>query len=415
MKSKMGFDIGVYNVPGTAKKSDPAMAVSFDIPDGKLFLAMQCVDGTPSQYTETLTEAAQAFKQYFTARIYPDLHKALSNSIVYVNRLLFEQSGQKTPGISFVIALAAGDQLFYANAGNCRLWLLRNSKTDLLTTDHSQTAENGKVILTSYLGKEKDIKIGISKKPIALLPDDILVISDARCDAATNTAGTVPILQEKNKLAEHKILDLKEHWENSAFIIAEWIETGRDGEKMSYSSFNRYFVTMFLAIVVIAVCYYAAENFFRNPEITVPNEKIDKNINYTIHDDNYNDEVKNEPEEINSIRSLPSKANQEEVYRLKDTLITHNIISGETLYRIALRYHISVGELEQINGIKAANIRAGQKIKIPVAGYICVNENIQSGTLALKLDMPVNLILKANMFDNETVSLLGKCIIIPKK
>ncbi len=45
----------------------------------------------------------------------------------------------------------------------------------------------------------------------------------------------------------------------------------------------------------------------------------------------------------------------------------HRIRSGETLSRIALRYHTTVDVLKQINGIRGSRIRAGHSLIVPVA------------------------------------------------
>jgi membrane-bound lytic murein transglycosylase D len=51
----------------------------------------------------------------------------------------------------------------------------------------------------------------------------------------------------------------------------------------------------------------------------------------------------------------------------KRAYLYHRVAKGETLSRIALRYHASLKEIMQVNGIEhARNVRAGQKLKIPV-------------------------------------------------
>jgi membrane-bound lytic murein transglycosylase D len=57
---------------------------------------------------------------------------------------------------------------------------------------------------------------------------------------------------------------------------------------------------------------------------------------------------------------------QQARFASKRAYVYHRVAKGETLSHIALRYHASVKEIMQVNGIEhARNLRAGQKLKIP--------------------------------------------------
>jgi membrane-bound lytic murein transglycosylase D len=47
---------------------------------------------------------------------------------------------------------------------------------------------------------------------------------------------------------------------------------------------------------------------------------------------------------------------------------THRVKSGDTLYGIARKYGVTVGAIEEANGLKTTNLRPGQKLKIPTKG-----------------------------------------------
>ncbi|MEJ2321062.1 MAG: LysM peptidoglycan-binding domain-containing protein [Gammaproteobacteria bacterium] len=44
---------------------------------------------------------------------------------------------------------------------------------------------------------------------------------------------------------------------------------------------------------------------------------------------------------------------------------THRVSSGDTLYGIARKYGVTVGQIEEANGLKSTNLRPGQTLKIP--------------------------------------------------
>lgn len=55
---------------------------------------------------------------------------------------------------------------------------------------------------------------------------------------------------------------------------------------------------------------------------------------------------------------------------------THVVKKGETLYKIAIKYGISVTELKEINNLKSNTLSYNQKIKVPKKGNIIENPDI---------------------------------------
>lgn len=55
---------------------------------------------------------------------------------------------------------------------------------------------------------------------------------------------------------------------------------------------------------------------------------------------------------------------------------THSVKRGETLYKIAKQYNISVTELKQINNLSGTSLSYNQKLKVPKKGVIITNPDI---------------------------------------
>lgn len=55
---------------------------------------------------------------------------------------------------------------------------------------------------------------------------------------------------------------------------------------------------------------------------------------------------------------------------------THSVKRGETLYKIAKQYDISVTELKQINNLSGTSLSYNQKLKVPKKGIIITNPDI---------------------------------------
>lgn len=55
---------------------------------------------------------------------------------------------------------------------------------------------------------------------------------------------------------------------------------------------------------------------------------------------------------------------------------THSVKRGETLYKIAKQYDISVTELKQLNNLSGTSLSYNQKLKVPKKGIIITNPDI---------------------------------------
>lgn len=55
---------------------------------------------------------------------------------------------------------------------------------------------------------------------------------------------------------------------------------------------------------------------------------------------------------------------------------THTVKKGETLYKIAIKYGISVTELKEINNLRSNTLSYNQKLKVPKKGNIIENPDI---------------------------------------
>jgi LysM repeat protein len=59
-----------------------------------------------------------------------------------------------------------------------------------------------------------------------------------------------------------------------------------------------------------------------------------------------------------------------------DQYATHVVKKGETLYKIATKYDISVTELKEINNLNSNSLNHNQKLKVPKQGRIIANPDI---------------------------------------
>ena len=92
---------------------------------------------------------------------------------------------------------------------------------------------------------------------------------------------------------------------------------------------------------------------------------------------------------------------------------THRVAAGETLYRIAKDYGISVEVLQDANGISdPTRLRIGQELAIPQAHVVQPGDTIYS--LSRKFQVDAAELLRANGITDPTLVDVGELLVIPE-
>jgi len=96
-------------------------------------------------------------------------------------------------------------------------------------------------------------------------------------------------------------------------------------------------------------------------------------------------------------------------------LLIHVVSSGETLWEIAMRYHINVNAIQQVNQLPNPNqLLLGQSIVIPVPGSMyTVKRGDTIWSIARQFSVSVNAVLQANNISNPNLLSPGTVLFIP--
>ena len=93
---------------------------------------------------------------------------------------------------------------------------------------------------------------------------------------------------------------------------------------------------------------------------------------------------------------------------------THEVSSGESLFRIASRYNVKSDDISAINKLSGGVIKSGQELKIPIQAMHTVAAGEGWYTLLKNYGVPKDLIMRANDLSNENLK-VGQELIIPKQ
>lgn len=427
MTDKLSLSFGSKTDAGKTKQYNSDAIIDFPIEDGHVFVVCDGHDGEQGHGALAAKLTAESIKKYFYNKTYKDLQKALTNAITFANYSVYEQSqkDEKYQGMGSTIAvlIVKGSKVYYAYAGDSRIYKLINKKLQPLTRDHVEDVENPKSSPVSVLiGRAKDIKFGVCKQPLTVNEGDhFLLCSDGLTDVLSDK-DIEQILVDENTSAEHKAINLvdasneKEGADNISVynidfnkpVVVEKVKTTKISKK-----------TIVIAVVTLLVLLIASVLFVNKDKfVLVEKENIeiipaDKNAEIPIEEKNYAENqtmdikvLENQAEELEYESIEPQSLNETIYYK-------HHVQYGENLYRLGLRYNIPQQTIIEINKSKATNLVAGSYLQIPVTAIYTVKAGDSYSVVSDKFNVKISVIKKANKIDNNQPFTAGQELIIP--
>ena len=353
--------------------------------------------------------AVRSVGEYFKNKKYKNLQKALYNAILFANQQIFEQAGKspklKGMGTTIVVALVNKNEVYYAYAGNSRLYLLKGQKLQQLTKDHIQDEK-----LINILGASRDLKFSICKKPLLLSDNDqLLLTSDGITDQLSDDE-IYNALSEEDISIEHKTAKLidkvnaKGGKDNASAVFMRYDSKMPPKQNLvEKRTLNPLFYIIPLAVILVgAGIYFFIVNDLHKKSIEFLKEKFTKKEIV----------VREEESMLDSAVVIDSLALAEEIL-LRDTIITYKIFKDENMYRIGLHFNIPADTLASFNNIMKTAVSEGQEIQIPVKGTYMVKEGDLIYQIAQKCKVDYKSIIDANHLDTYEYLVAGSELYIP--
>jgi len=412
---------------GLVKEFNTDSILEFKIPNGHIFVVCDGHNGKDGHGALASKLTTESIKKYFFNRSYKDIIKAITNAITFANVTLFEQINKdsKYEGIGSTIAIIIyyNNKIYYAYAGDSRIYILRDNELQLLTKDHVNNPSNPiNEDVNILIGKNKNIKFGVCKKPIMPnINDTYLICSDGLTDKVDKD-NILNILLDNDKSSEHKcqdLIDLANEKGGEDNISVQVLEFSEKIEKPKKRLNYKYIALGVLAIIIATVIGFVE---FNNKDVN--SENIIEKQQVIIEEPNITDDntlMVEEPkiEEIEQNNNITSKdiINKKQKKDLQidsqEIYYNHKIKYGENLYRIAIRYNTTQLTLIKINGDKAKKLIAGTIIKIPVKALHKVKQGESFSSISNKYNTKIKAICLASKIDKNAPLKIGQTLIIP--
>jgi PPM family protein phosphatase len=213
--NRFNINFGDLTNSGIVKEHNSDAIINCPLPNGHLFAVCDGHSGNEGHGALASRATSEEIRKYFHNRSYSNWLKALTNAVSYANYCVYNlsQKEEKFNGIGSTLAalLIQGVEVYYAYAGDSRIYLYKGDQLVALTRDHiADPANIAQSEVTVLVGKEKDIKFGVCKSPIQIEGNErFLLCTDGLTDWVSMDDVSC-ILSDDNMSPEYKAVQLFE-------------------------------------------------------------------------------------------------------------------------------------------------------------------------------------------------------------
>ena len=208
MSKRLLVEVGSLSDPGQVRElnedyfgTPETMGISLELVEqrGRLYAVADGMGGHAAGEVASQEAISTLFKEYYaspSAEIMQRMKEAIEAGNAEVHAQASLDRAKAGMGTTLVAALLQGDDLYVANVGDSRAYLVREQSVEQVTRDHSWVNEQVQAgiitaqearehlyrnIITRSLGTKPDVDIDFFQRKVQ--PDDVLVLC---CDGLSN-------------------------------------------------------------------------------------------------------------------------------------------------------------------------------------------------------------------------------------
>jgi serine/threonine protein phosphatase PrpC len=227
VKENRGFQFGNHTDVGRVRQANEDYLGYFETQNGYLFVVCDGMGGHVGGATAAQL-AVESIRTFFEHGRYDQLQEALRQSILYANEQIIAYTRQnphlRGMGTTCVVAIVREGKVYYAHAGDSRIYLQSNRRLTRLTKDHSvvqqmvdagmiteEEAENHprKNEITQALGTMPQLEVAVCERPLHPANNDTLLLCTDGLNGMISDKIIEGVLNE-NVSVQHKALRLVE-------------------------------------------------------------------------------------------------------------------------------------------------------------------------------------------------------------
>jgi serine/threonine protein phosphatase PrpC len=226
-KENKGFQFGNHTDVGKVRQANEDYLGYFETQNGYLFVVCDGMGGHVGGATAAQL-AVESIRTFFEHGRYDHLPEALRQAILYANQQIIAYAAQNTHlrgmGTTCVVVIVREGVVYYAHAGDSRIYLQSGQRLTRLTKDHSvvqQMVDSGMISeeeaenhprkneITQALGTMPKLDVAVCDRPLYPADNDTLLLCTDGLNGMISDKNIEQVLNEKVSL-QHKALRLVE-------------------------------------------------------------------------------------------------------------------------------------------------------------------------------------------------------------
>ena len=287
---------------GLVRKENQDAYSYFECVNGAVFVLCDGMGGIPGGKKAAKT-AIKNIEKFFSEDWFEDEQLLIKNATEFANKQIRENLGQPEsnifPGTTIVLVLIRDNKVFYAHAGDSRIYYQTGKKMFQLTEDHSlvmkllkekkitkEEAENHsrKNIIYNALGINEDVDTEICKTPIFPADNDFILLCSDGLTGELSNKNILSILKTDSDIKKKGNLLIKKALEkggndNITVQLIQFYNTGNKKRKTykpdSEKKKKRLILIAVFGFIFLAVnATFMFNYFFKNKN----NNNFDENV-----------------------------------------------------------------------------------------------------------------------------------------
>lgn len=477
-KENKGFQFGNHTDIGRVRQANEDYLGYFETVNGYLFVVCDGMGGHVGGATASQL-AVESIRAFFEHGHYDHPQEALRQSVLYANQQILAYAAQnphlRGMGTTCVVVLVREGAVYYAHAGDSRIYLQFSRHLSRLTRDHSvvqQMIDKGMITeeeaenhprrneITQALGTMPQLQVSVSEKPLNPANTDILLLCTDGLNGMIKDQTIEEVLNE-NVSVQHKALRLVEMANEAGGhdnITVQLIQfstgtTTTIAEPMASTKTKKTstrthapnaaknqkidpaLIVLCLLLGVVGILLFMGLDQFSDNTISTSELKIEQAAaDEETTDDSGNAAVTEASEEEKVItqttKTTPKKPEPAKPAIVKNTapataekeasgtggerFINHTVRAGETFSAVARRYNITNKTLQSWNpSVKDTDIKAdATQLRIKVKATHTVGPGDVLDVVSKKYGVSKELIMAANGKTADRAS-RGERLVIP--
>lgn len=223
----------------------------FESVNGAVFVLCDGMGGLPGG-KKAAKQAIKSIENFISEDWFDDEKKLIKEAFDFANKQIREKLGQAEinifPGTTVVLVLIRDNKIFYAHAGDSRIYYQTGKKMFQLTEDHSlvmkmlkekqisrEEAENHiqKNVIYNALGINEEVHVDICSKPIFPADNDFILLCSDGLTGELNDKTILSVLKNDKDIKKKGNLLIKKALENGGFdnVTVQLIQFYNTGNK----------------------------------------------------------------------------------------------------------------------------------------------------------------------------------------